>query len=155
MQIERTMSSFIHLIHTSQSLLALTKKNPRISYLLGEMLQTRRRKQKNTRIQEKTYTGKLYTRLPSIWKGKNTRSPSRIKLLSFGTPCCYSSLLPVLLRSRKLLASSGFCDSSCFFGVHHDVCLKQNSGPLFRACATDVQKTIDTGLNRKSVVLLR
>ena len=55
--------------------------------------------------------------------------------------------------SRKLLANSGFCVSSCCFGVvHPDVCLKQNSSsPLVLwTCAA-----IETGLKRRNPFPLR
>ena len=126
---------FAHPFFAPQSLPSLIESSPRLSYASGNFAE-----KKNRKTQEK-HTDKQYTRLPSIWKGKNTRSPSRIQLLGLlGTPCWYPSLLLVLRRSHKLLASSGLCGRCCFFVVYPDVCLKKNSGPLLRTCATEVQK---------------
>ena len=61
---------------------------------------------------------------------------------------------PVLWRLRILLWSSGLYCSSCCLVVHPDICLKRNSSLLFRICASNAQKGIDTGLKRKHFLLL-
>ena len=136
MQIETTMSSYIHRVHAFQLLSTLIEKSLRLSYLLGEILQTRRT--------EKTY-GQPAHETDIRLDGKLTAcpSPSRIKLLSLlDTPWCHPSLLPVLRRSRKLLANRGLCSSSCYLVVHPDVYLNRKSSLLFRTwCNGRAKKT--------------
>ena len=67
-------------------------------------------------------------------------SPSRVKLVAL-LDQCHPSLLPVNRFSRKLLASGDLGLSRYCFGVHPDVCLKQNSS---LPCAGLVQLTCKT-----------
>ena len=128
------MSSFIHLIYASQSLPFLIENSPCLSSMIGEKLQTKRKTKKNTRTQE-NHRGKQHTRQTFV-------SMEQQQLFNYppGSNClvCW-----VFRWSRKLLASGGLC-SSCFIIVHPDICLKQNSGPLFRIWAN-----VETDLKRK------
>ena len=82
-------------------------------------------------------------------------SPSWVKLLGLlATPCCQSSLLPVLRQSRKLLASGGL-RCSCFFGAYPDMLEMVNLPHSPDPCTVNTQKTIDIGLKRKSSLQLR
>ena len=98
-------------------------KSPRLSYLLGEILETRRKTQEQAFGQTVTETDTSLDRKVTAFP-----SPSRVKLFSL-------LVIPSVLRqSRKLLVGGDLC-SSCFFVVYPDVCLKQDSGTMFRTFA--------------------
>ena len=145
-----TMSGFIYLIHVSQlpaPILVLTISSSLVS-AWGNF--TDKMKKRKAQLHKKRKAKQTHGSTSE--KEWSTPSSSRIKLLGFViTPCYHPSLLPVLRRSRKLLASSDLSFDSCFGVLHPDVCLKQNSGTLLvQACAT-----IETGFRRNIFFLLR
>ena len=146
------MSSFIHLEHACIPIVPIL--DPKISLPLVPTWGDFSDKKKHRKTQDHKIYGQTIHETDIRLDRKVTVFPVlSFKLFSLlVTPYCHPLLLPVFRGSRKLFASSSLCvgSSYCFDVVRSDVCLKQNSDTLLvQACATDMQKTIDTGLKRK------